>query len=509
MSKKASVILSYVIMIFEVVSTLVITPLIIRSLGPAEYGVYKLAIAVIAYLLLLDLGIGNAVIRYMSKFRATGDKEQSRKFLGITTIYYFVIAVLAIIGGVILIKIFPTAFAKGLSQTEIAIGQRLLLITMATTAVTLGTSAYANTLIAYECFVFSKICSLVQIILKIFLTILALNLGMRSEGVVYVNLILTVIFRAIYVFAVVFKLKLIPKFRGIDVKFVKEVVLYSSWILLQLIATQLNASVDQVLIGMLVSSSAVIIAVYGIGTQIVQYFQSIGTAFTGVLMPGIVTLVEKKATSEQICDEMVRIGRIMLMSMSVICSAFAIYGRQFITLWVGEGNAAAFYVAFLLMIVYTFEISETVGKHVLYAMNEHKEQSILKFCVVILNIFLTIVLIKWNPLLGATIGTVISLAIGDIVVQNIIYRKKIGISLKKYYKGLLKGILPCNIITIIVGALFKLIGLSGWGGFIVNVAVMCAAYAAVMWILGMNEYEKGIVRSMFNKINLIKRGRGR
>ena len=73
MSRKAGVIMSYILMIFEVLSTLLITPYLIRELGQAEYGVYKLVAAITAYLLLLDLGIGSATTRYIAKYRVDKD----------------------------------------------------------------------------------------------------------------------------------------------------------------------------------------------------------------------------------------------------------------------------------------------------------------------------------------------------------------------------------------------------------------------------------------------------
>ena len=75
-------------------------------------------------------------------------------------------------------------------------------------------------------------------------------------------------------------------------------------------------------------------------------------------------------------------------------------------------------------------------------MNQHKEQAILKGIIVLLNILLTVVLIKWQPLIGATIGTFISLVLGDVVVMNVIFRKKLKMNLGYYYKGLTKGIMP-------------------------------------------------------------------
>lgn len=80
MSRKIGVILSYALMIFEVLSTLLLTPFIISILGQAEYGVYKLVVAINAYLLLLDLGVGNAIIRYIAKYRVENDRNKERNF---------------------------------------------------------------------------------------------------------------------------------------------------------------------------------------------------------------------------------------------------------------------------------------------------------------------------------------------------------------------------------------------------------------------------------------------
>lgn len=500
MNRKIGVILSYVMMIFEVLSTLLLTPFIIRTLGQAEYGVYKLSASVVAYLLLLDLGVGNAITRYIAKFRASGEKEQSQKFLGVATIYYTVIALVALIAGVVLIAVFPKAFAKGLTASEIKLGQELLFITMINAAVTLGTAAYNNVIIAYERFTVSKGVPIIQIIVRMALTVVMLKGGFGSVGIVMVNLLMTVVCRGFFIIYVLFRLKLRPKFKGIEISFVKEIILYSSMILIQMIATQLNATVDQILIGSLVASSAAILAVYSVGTQVTQYFQSMGTAFTSVLMPGIVKMVESGVDSKTLTDEMIRIGRIILIALGLIWGGFLACGQQFITLWAGADNSNAYFVAVILMTAYMFILTESIGTQILWAMNQHKEQAILKGIIVLLNILLTVVLIKWQPLIGATIGTFISLVLGDVVVMNVIFRKKLKMNLGYYYKGLTKGILPCIAVATAVGFVAKhFLKNGGWISLLLEVAIICLVYAVCILMFGMNTYEKNMVLSVLRK----------
>ncbi len=491
-------------MIFEILSTLLITPFLIRSLGQAEYGVYKLSASVTAYLLLLDLGIGNATIRYIAKYRTNNESDSEKKFFGVSILFYSAVAVISIIGGWIMVQCFPDLFSKGLTETEIVLGQKLLAVTGVNAAVTIGTTIYANVIIAYEKFTISKGASILSIIIRMLFTVIALKMGMGSLGVVTINLLTTVICRGFFIFYVFFVIKLRPKFKGIEIGFVKNILAYSCWILVQMIATQINASIDQILLGLLVPSSAVIIGIYTVGTQIVQYFQSIGHSFTGVLMPGVVRLVEKKNSEKIICDEMIRIGRIIFIALGLIYSGFIVCGRQFIDLWVGSANSDAYYVAVILMTAYFFILIEAIGTQILWAKNEHKEQALLKVIIVIFNIVLTIFLIQWNPLIGATIGTFISLFLGDIVVMNIVFAKKIKISLIRYYKGLLKGILLCIVFTIVFGYIINLIPLMGWKGLIIKIGLICVIYIFLLWRFGINKYEKNLLSSLFKIKKFVK-----
>lgn len=496
MGRKQGVILSYILMTFEVISTLLINPFLIMVLGQEEYGVYRLSASLTAYLLLLDLGVGNAIIRYMAKYRANKDIGSERKFFGVVMIFYAGIAILSVIGGAILIALFPYVFSKGLNVEEIVLGQKLLFVTIINVSVTIGTTVYTNIVIAHERFAISKGVPILQIILRVLLIVVTLKLGIGSIGVVTVNLLMTILCRGFFVIYVFMFIKLRPIFKGISFDFIRDILIYSVWILVQMIATQINASMDQILLGVLVSSSAKLIAVYSIGTQIVQYFQSIGSAFNGVLMPGVVRMVEKDSSSSVICDEMVRIGRIIFMVLGLIWSGFLAFGRQFIDLWVGSNNADSYYVSVLLMTVYLFIMTESIGSQILWAKNEHKEQALMKLGIVLLNVFLTIVLIRWNPLIGAAIGTFISLAVGDIVIMNIVFVKKIKISLKKYYAGLFKGLLFSVLTTTLLGAVISLLPFDGWIGLIVKIGFMCVVYSVLLWSLGMNEYEKSLLTSL-------------
>jgi O-antigen/teichoic acid export membrane protein len=209
-------------------------------------------------------------------------------------------------------------------------------------------------------------------------------------------------------------------------------------------------------------------------------------------------MVESGAKTKTITDEMIRIGRIILIVLGLIWSGFISCGKQFIFLWAGQDNIDAYYVAVILMTSYIFVLTESIGTQILWAMNQHKEQAIMKCVIVLLNILLTIVLIKWKPLIGATLGTFISLTLGDIVVMNVIFHKKLKMNLWYYYKGLAKGVLPSIAITVLSGfAVNFFLKSGGWLFFIIKIAIICLVYAVCMLLFGMSNYEKKFLLSFF------------
>ena len=502
MNRKTGVILSYVLLVVEIFSTLLFTPFLIRTLGQAEYGIYQLVLSITAYLALLDLGVGNSVIRYIAKYRANNDKLSQRKFLGITTIYYSIIAVVVlIVGGFVLLN-FSSIFAKGLSDAEIELAKKLFTVTIIGTAFSLATSSFSNVVIAYERFSVSKGTTIILTIVKILVSALALAMGMGSLAIVVIHLLISVIARGIYICYVLFKLKIVPLFKDFDFKFIKEVATYSSFILLQMIAGNINGLANQVLLGIFAEGAAVIIGIYGIGAQILQYFKTLGSHFTSVLMPGLVKLVESGADSKAYEKEMIRISRIVFMALSLVWVVFAVNGQDFVILWAGVENSKAYYVALVLMLPQMMSYVQGVGYQLLQAMAKHKIPSIITSVSAIINVTITIILIHWNPLAGAVIGGFIALFLCEYVVMTFMYKKLIGIRLTVYYKGMFKGTLPCILVTTVVGVLFRMLDFNrfGWLGFVVNCGVMLAIYGVTMLLYGMNDYEKNLIFKPLKKI---------
>ena len=68
--RRAGALLSYVYIAVNSLIILVYLPIVKRSLGSSEFGLYDLAASVINYMSIMDLGFGNGIVVYTAKYRA-------------------------------------------------------------------------------------------------------------------------------------------------------------------------------------------------------------------------------------------------------------------------------------------------------------------------------------------------------------------------------------------------------------------------------------------------------
>ena len=87
---KAGALLSYFAIAFNMIAGLIYTPWMISKIGQSNYGLYTLATSLIT-MLVMDFGMGAAVSRYVSRYRAEGNQTAVNNFLGLVYKIYFLI----------------------------------------------------------------------------------------------------------------------------------------------------------------------------------------------------------------------------------------------------------------------------------------------------------------------------------------------------------------------------------------------------------------------------------
>lgn len=499
--RKSGAILSYISIIANTLIQLIYTPFLIRMLGQSEYGLYSLINSIIGYLTILDLGFGNAIIVYTAKYKEQGLKEKEEKLHGMFKIVFYIIAIIAMSIGLILLLNVNRIFGNTMDEGELDIAKKMMIILIFNLGFSFSFSIYSSIISAYERFTFSKIMTILGAVLKPIIMIPLLFLGFKS---IAMALVLTGINVLISLSNYIYskrKMHINVKYKGFDKVLFKIIFGYSVWIFLSVIVDKINWSVDQFVLGAV--SGTIAVSVYSIAATINNLFLNLSTAISGVLLPKMSKLVAKQATSEELTNEFIKVGRIQYLVMFLVCSGFVLFGKEFIKLWAGEGFEESYYVALLLIIPLMIPLIQNLGISIMQAMNKFKFKSVSTAIMAIANIGISIALAKIYGAIGAAIGTTISLLLCNGIIINIYYYKKIKLNVFKFWKEIIIMTIP-YVIPIGLILLFKsFVVLNGWKGLVVYIITYTILYVITSYFLTMNTYEKNLVNQVFIKVKAL------
>lgn len=494
---KFASLISYLTLLVGNIISLIYTPFMLATLGSSEYGLFTLVNSIVAYIYLLDMGLGNAVVRYNSKLMVENDEIGLQKINGMFFILYSIISLIALIIGIIIYTNLQNIFAKGLAIDEIYKVKIMFIIALINLVFSFPLNVFGGIITANERFVFVKLINFIRTVLNPIIMVLILLLGYKSIGMLITstifNLLLGVV-NIVYCFKVL-KIKMI--FRGFDKNLYKEIFQFSFYIFLSAIAYKIYWGTDQVVLGMFVSASS--ISIYSIGIQFNNYFTSFSNVISGMFLPQLTKLAVKEKDNNIMMDILIKVSRIQAIISLFILSGFILIGKYFIEVWVGSNYNISYYIALIVMIPQIISIIQSLFATMLEAMNKHKVKAFIYLFVSIINLIITLILVDILGAIGCAIGTAIGMII-NAVINNIYYVNILKLNMKRYWSEMTKFILPVLISLILGFILVAIINPNTYLGICIFIIMYTVIYLGVNWVIVFNNYEKSLFTSIINSI---------
>ena len=487
---KAGAVLNYVAIILNMVIGLLYTPYMLRMLGQAEYGLYSLAASIIAYLTVLDLGFGNAIIRYTAKFRAEGKIDEQKYMFGMFLVLYIGIGIIAVIAGAVLSLNVESIFSAKMTEYEVDRTRIMLWLMTFNLAFTFPMSIWGSIMTAYERFTFPRIVSIVRSVLNPLVMVALLAIGYKALAMVIVTTIFNVVTLLINYWYCKNKLKIEVRYGKFDFKFLKEVSVYSFWIFLNVIMDRIYWSTGQFVLG--IYRGTVAIAIYAVAIHLQNMFMMFSTAITGVFLPKVTAMVAKGDNEKDISDLFIRTGRIQYILLSLILTGFIIFGRSFINLWAGEGYQEAYLYALMFFIPLTVPLIQNMGIIILQARNQMKFRSLLYIVIAVVSLVSSFPLAKYYGGMGCAISTAGALVLGQIIIMNIYYQRKQHINIIRFWKEISNmSLVPIAFISIYLVFQAEIdIYTTSFMNFTIGIVAFLSLYVPLFWKLSMNRSEK-------------------
>lgn len=496
---KGGIALSYTTIVVHMLVGLLYTPYMLRMLGKSEYGIYSLAASVIAYLTVLDLGFGNAIVRYTAKFRAEGRKREQQEMFGMFLILYLIIGLIALICGAILSFNVENIFSKKFTDNELARTEVMMWLMTFNLALTFPMSIWGSIMTAYEKFVFQRIVGLIRTVLNPLAMVLLLFYGHRAIAMVVVTTIFNVVTLIINYWYCKHNLHIGLRFGKFKLDFLKEVSVYSFWIFLESIMNRVYWGTGQFILGIFCGASA--IAVYAVAITFQNYYMQFSTAISGVFLPKVTAMVVNGESDKSISDLFIKSGRVQYIVLIFILSYFILFGKPFIRLWAGTGYDETYVITLLFFIPLTIPLIQNMGITILQARNQMAFRSIIYVSISILCVILAIPMAKYNGPIGCAAATSFSLTLGQIIVMNIYYKKKQCIDIRSFWVQIGKmSILPL-VLAFGGWVLFHFLGINLENPltFLITSLLFVMMYFPLFWRFSMNEYERNLILKPIKK----------
>lgn len=488
---KKGAVLSYVNIVLTNMIGLFITPFIIRQLGNSEYGLYALIGSLIAYLSLMDLGLNNTIVRFVSKYRAENDKKAEQQFLGtIMVIYFFISFILLCIGALLYFNI-EAIFGKTLLPSQLADAKIMFLILLLNIAIDIPGGSFLAICTAYQQYVFPKILTIVRYLLRTVTVFAVLNLGGKSISLVIIDTVFTFGVILITFYYCIKKLEVRFSFKERSKEVYKEIFSYSVWIFITALIMSFQWNAGQLILGMHVNT--IVVAVFSVGLMLGGYFGAFAGVINTMLLPKAAQMLADKQDSEEISNAMIAVGRINAFISFFILSAFVFLGQEFINLWVGTSYKKSWLIAVLIMLATIVPMTQSFGNSVLEVKNKVKYKSLGTFFSMFTAIVFSFFLGKQYGLYGVLLPIVIGMFVNTII-NNIMFVKFFDFKILKFYK---KTFLFQTLYTVVFLSVFvflkKYFVIDTWLQFVSSAIIYSLLFLSFYIVLLFNKEEKGLL----------------
>ena len=403
-----------------------LTPYILGQLGQSVYGMWIIVGSLVSYGSLLDFGIANAITKYVAEYQARGDFEQARSLIATVLWLYTIIGMVAILLGAFLAPIVPSLFNIPL-ELHTTFSWLVFLSGIGLGVSLLGTAPIA-VLRGLHRFDMINLIGISGMLLLAGSTVLALHWGGGPLGLAAANILVNLVMQIPAVWLIRRNARHLHfGWKGAKRSHIRTVAGFSSALFVINIAGQLRAKTDEIVVGTFLSVSNV--TPYSIAHRLSELPQILTEQFMKVLMP-----LASKLHSE---NDQGRLRQLYLISTRLTLAIFlplglgiTILAKPFLSAWVGIEYAPYAGLVLLLVCASLFDTLMWPANFILQGMARHRLLAIAAIASGLVNLAISIALVRPLGLAGVALGTLIPTVLECLLFVIPYSMRVIGINLR-------------------------------------------------------------------------------
>jgi O-antigen/teichoic acid export membrane protein len=460
----------------RIVLVFLVNPFIIHTLGDDRYGVWVLVVSIVGYMTILDLGLKQALIRFVSKFLGLDDYDRINSVLNTAFLIYLAVGII-----VVIITIVLSFLAVGwfnISEHLLSQARAALIVVGVSAALNFILLCWGDSLGAFHRYDITYGLMIFEDLLRTAAIVVVLKSG---GGLVPFALAFLVFSLLRLISGAFFLKKLHPRIR-LSPDFISKETLrllygYSLFSFLIAVAWLLIANTDNILIGYFLDASSV--TKYAIAAGFIVYLRSAVLAISFPLRP-VISHYDALDRTENIRFIYVQGTKYIYFITFLIGGGTLFFADSLIGLWMGPGYEASAMILKILILPAAVFLPQMIASSVLFGTEKHKYLLFIIIVEGVLNLVLSVILVRWYGLQGIAYGTIIPQVLIYLVVVPRVIRAVVGFNLRRYYRFMLMSAASAFAFSAVLSHLAKtLLPPTNWGIFFGE-----AALVAILTLMG-------------------------
>lgn len=468
---------------------LLIMPFVVHTLGDRMYGAWALVASLLGYTGLLELGLSQAILRYISRSLGSEDKNECNRVFNTALWIYSVLGGAALLVTGAMATLAPE-FCK--SPEDASLFWKVILILGVSLSLQFPVRVFKGVLQANLRYDLMAWLDLLTLTLRTTLVIVVLELGGRLLGLAWVTFLGSLPSAVLTVYLAFKKLP----FLRLDLSYwgratTKTLLSYSAYSFMGHIADILRFQADNVVVGAFLGLSAV--THFSIAGKLDKYFKDLVSAVL-YIFPSMFSRLEGAQDIEGIRKVFFLGSRISLCVAGFLAFGIIAWGKPFITRWMGAQYLDAYPVVVVLGLSTFFAVSQTPSVGLVYGTSKHKFYAYMTSAEGLLNLALSLILVQRYGIMGVAVGTMIPMALSKLVVQPIYVSRVSVIGYGEYVKTMGKTLAVVAASLVIPFIITMKFARPDYKVLFAIGALSVALYAVPLWFLGFSAQETRLLR---------------
>ncbi|MBW2660904.1 MAG: polysaccharide biosynthesis protein [Deltaproteobacteria bacterium] len=403
-------------------------PFLIHSLGDRLYGFWSLVGIFIGYYGFLDLGLSSAVSRFISRAYGQKNPYEINIVLNTALALFLIIGIIAFLFSCAA-AVFCGVFIK--DYAEAALFRKIVLILGGNVALGFPMRVFTGILFAKLRHDLIAYTDFFKLIIRTVLIVYFITNGYGLLALAWITFLVQVIG---YLINFYFVKSNFPQIKINTSLFkasrIKQLFNYSSFTFISQVADLLRFKVDEFVVGYFLNLSFV--THYTIGARLIEYFVQFMLSAIGFMSP-VYSQFEGRGDFKSIKKWFLQATKISTFLSVFVGASFLYYGKPFIIRWMGLDYVDSYNVIAILTVGVTVGLMQTPSISLLYGISKHKYYAVSNTCEGVLNLILSIILVKYYGIYGVAMGTMIEMLIFKLLIQPVYTCRVIKLSLYEYY----------------------------------------------------------------------------